>query len=173
MKKKLIIIVPLIIAIITFIFVYRYYNKEDKTTTLTVQEKRWVENNKEQTFDFEVVNDYPLYGTNGEGVIFDFIKDFEEIIGIEFNKIPYLKTSSPTTEGIKINIYSNDTKLSKKDLFLFNDNYVAVGKTYQRINHIQNMKNIIFGVLKEDTDEISFYLKSGTNLSYKSYDNMK
>ena len=172
MKKKLIIIVPLIIAIITFIFVYRYYNKEDKTTTLTVQEKRWVENNKEQTFDFEVVNDYPLYGTNGEGVIFDFIKDFEEIIGIEFNKIPYLKTSSPTTEGIKINIYSNDTKLSKKDLFLFNDNYVAVGKTYQRINHIQNMKNIIFGVLKEDTDEISFYLKSGTNLSYKSYDNI-
>ena len=172
MKKKLIIIVPLIIAVITFIFVYRYYNKEDKTTTLTVQEKRWVENNKEQTFDFEVVNDYPLYGTNGEGVIFDFIKDFEEKIGIEFNKIPYLKTSSPTTEGIKINIYSNNTKLNKNDLFLFNDNYVAVGKTYQRINHIQNMKNIIFGVLKEDTDEISFYLKSGTNLSYKSYDNI-
>ena len=178
MKKKLIIIVPLIIAVITFIFVYRYYNKEDKTTTLTVQEKRWVENNKEQTFDFEVVNDYPLYGTNGEGVIFDFIKDFEEKIGLEFNKIPYLKTSSPTTEGIKINIYSNDTKLSKKDLFLFNDNYVAddnyvaVGKTYQRMNHIQNMKNIIFGVLKEDADEISFYLKSGTNLSYKSYENI-
>ena len=172
MKKKLIIIVPLIIAIITFIFVYRYYNKEDKTTTLTVQEKRWVENNKEQTFDFEVVNDYPLYGTNGEGVIFDFIKDFEEKIGIEFNKIPYLKTSSPTTEGIKINIYSNNTKLTKKDLFLFNDNYVAIGKTYQRINHIRDMKNIKFGVLKEDTDEISFYLKSGTNLSYKPYENI-
>ena len=172
MKKKLIIIVPLIIAVITFIFVYRYYNKEDKTTTLTVQEKRWVENNKEQTFDFEVVNDYPLYGTNGEGVIFDFIKDFEEKIGIEFNKIPYLKTSSPTTEGIKINIYSNNTKLTKKDLFLFNDNYVAIGKTYQRINHIQDMKNIKFGVLKEDTDEISFYLKSGTNLSYKPYENI-
>ena len=133
MRKKIIIIATFLIAVIAFIFVYRYYNKEDKTTTLTVQEKRWVENNKEQTFDFEVVNDYPLYGTNGEGVIFDFIKDFEEIIGIEFNKIPYLKTSSPTTEGIKINIYSNDTKLSKKDLFLFNDNYVAVGKSYQRI----------------------------------------
>jgi len=172
MKKKLIIIVPIIIAVITFVFVYRYYNKEDKTTTLTVQEKRWVENNKEQTYDFEVVNDYPLYGTNGEGVIFDFIKDFEEKIGIEFNKIPYLKTSIPTTEGIKINILSNSTKLTKNDLFLFNDNYVAVGKTYQRINHIKDMKNIVFGVLKEDTDEISFYLKSGTNLSYKSYEDI-
>ena len=36
--------------------------------------------NKDQTYDFEVVNDYPLYGTNGEGVIFDFINDFEDKI---------------------------------------------------------------------------------------------
>lgn len=172
MKKKLIIIIPILIAIVAFVFVYRYYNKEDKTTTLTIQEKKWVEANKDQTYDFEIVNDYPLYGTNGEGVIFDFINDFEEKIGIEFNKIPYLKTSIPTTDGFRISILNNDEKLSKKDLFLFNDNYVAVGKTYQRINHIKDMKNMVFGVLKEDVEEVSFYLKSGTNLSYKSYDNI-
>ncbi len=172
MKKKLIIIIPVLIAAVAFFFVYRYYNKEDKTTTLTVSEKRWVEENKETAYDFEVVNDYPLYGINGEGVIFDFIKDFESTIGIEFNKIPYLKTSSATTDSFRITILNNDEKLSKKDLFLFNDNYVAVGKTYQRINHISDMKNITFGVLKEDTEEVSFYLKSGTNLSYKSYDDI-
>ena len=93
MKKKLVIIIPILIAIVAFVFVYRYYNKEDKTTTLTVAERKWVEENKDQTYDFEIVNDYPLYGTNGEGVIFDFINDFEEKIGIEFNKIPYLKTA--------------------------------------------------------------------------------
>ena len=173
MKKKLIIIIPLLLAIITFVFVYRYYNKEDKTTTLTLSEKRWVEENKEQTFDFEVVNDYPLYGTNGEGVIFDFIKDFEEKIGIEFNKIPYLKTSEPISSDYKIEILSNDTKLSNKNLFLFYDNYVAVGTSYQRINHIKDMKNISFGVLENDLEEVSFYLKSGTNLSYKSYKDIK
>ena len=172
MKKKLIIIIPILIAIIAFVFVYRYYNKEDKTTTLTIQEKRWVEQNKDQTYDFEIVNDYPLYGTNGEGVIFDFITDFEEKIGIEFNKIPYLKTSIPTTDGFRISILNNGEKLSKNDLFLFNDNYVAVGKSYQRINHIKDMKNIVFGVLKDDVEEVSFYLKSGNNLSYKSYDNI-
>ena len=172
MKKKLIIIIPVLIALIAFIFVYRYYNKEDKTTTLTVSEKRWVEDNKDQTYDFEIVNDYPLYGTNGEGVIFDFISDFEDKIGIEFNKIPYLKTSIPTTDSFRISILNNGDKLGKNDLFLFNDNYVAVGKTYQRINHITDMKNITFGVLKEDVDEVSFYLKSGTNISYKSYDNI-
>ena len=172
MKKKLLIGVPIFIAAITFFFVYRYYNKEDKTTTLTVTEKRWVEENNEKAYDFEVVNDYPLYGLNGEGVIFDFLKDFEEKIGIEFNKIPYLKTSTPTTNSFRISILGNDEKLTEKDLFLFYDNYVAVGKTYQRLNHISEMKNIVFGVLKEDTDEVSFYLKSGTNLSYKSYENI-
>ena len=172
MKKKLIIIVPILIAIVAFVFVYRYYNKEDKTTTLTVAERKWVEANKDQTYDFEIVNDYPLYGTNGEGVIFDFISDFEEKIGIEFNKIPYLKTSIPTTDGFRISILNNNEKLSKKDLFLFNDNYVAVGKSYQRINHIKDMKNMVFGVLKNDVEEVSFYLKSGTNLSYKSYDDI-
>ena len=172
MKKKLIIIVPILIAIVAFVFVYRYYNKEDKTTTLTVAERKWVEANKDQTYDFEIVNDYPLYGTNGEGVIFDFINDFEEKIGIEFNKIPYLKTSIPTTDGFRISILNNNEKLSKNDLFLFNDNYVAVGKSYQRINHIKDMKNMVFGVLRDDVEEVSFYLKSGTNLSYKSYDDI-
>ena len=172
MKKKLIIIIPILIAIVAFVFVYRYYNKEDKTTTLTIQERQWVEANKDQTYDFEIVNDYPLYGTNGEGVIFDFINDFEEKVGIEFNKIPYLKTSIPTTDGFRISILNNNEKLSKNDLFLFNDNYIAVGKSYQRINHIKDMKNMVFGVLKEDVEEVSFYLKSGTNLSYKSYSNI-
>ena len=172
MKRKLLIGVPIFIAAITFFFVYRYYNKEDKTTTLTVAERRWVEDNNEQAYDFEVVNDYPLYGTNGEGVIFSFLKDFEDKIGIEFNKIPYLKTSVPTTNSFRINILGNNDTLSEKDFFLFSDNYVAVGKNYQRINHISEMKNITFGVLKEDIEEVSFYLKSGTNLSYKSYENI-
>ena len=169
MKKKILLILPIVIAAVAFVFVYRYYNKEDKTTTLTVAEKKWVEENKEQAFDFEVVNDYPLYGTNGEGVLFDFINDFEDKVGIEFNKMPYLKDSQTTTDSYRIRILDNGEELTKKDLLLFNDNYVAVGKTYQRINHIKDMKNIAFGVLTSDEEEVSFYLKSGTNLSYKTY----
>ena len=155
MKKKLIIIIPILVAAITFIFVYRYYNKEDKTTTLTVSEKRWVEEHSDQTYDFEVVNDYPLYGLNGEGVIFRFLDDFEENVGLEFNRIPYLKESEPTTDSFRIRILDDDVKLSKKDLSLFNDSYVAIGKTYQRINSVKDFKNITFGVFEEDASDIS------------------
>ena len=172
MKKRLIIIIPLIIAAVAFFFVYRYYNKEDKTTTLTVVEKKWVQDNKEKAYDFEVVNDYPLYGLNGEGVIFDFIKDFEEKIGLEFNKIPYLKNSETTSDSLRIRILDNTQKMEKNDLYLFDDNYVAVGKEYQRINHISDIKNQTLGVFSDDSEEVSFYLKSGTNLTYKIYDSI-
>lgn len=172
MKKKLIILFPIIIAALVFAFVYRYYNKEDKTTTLTVTEKRWVQKNNDKTYDFEVINDYPLYGMNGEGVIFDFIEDFETNVGIEFNIIPYLKSSKPTTTSYRIEILDNGKELKKNNLFLFNDNYIVVGKTYERINHTKDMKNITFGVFEEDAEEISYYLKGGTNLSYKQYKNI-
>ena len=169
MKKKLIIIIPILIALITFIFVYRYYNKEDGTTSLTVVEKKWVEDNKKKAIDFEVINDYPLYGMNGEGVFFDFIKDFEENVGLEFNKIPYLKESTPTTNSYRIRILDNETKLKSNDLLVFVDSYIAIGKSYQRINRISDMKNLKFGVFEQDSEELSYYLKSGTNLSFMSY----
>ena len=172
-KKSLIIIIPVIIALLAFVGVYRYYNKEDRTTTLTVTEKRWVEENKEQAFDFEVVNDYPLYGTDGEGVIFNFIADFEAAIGLQFNKIPYLKETGSTTSGTRIRILDGDEKLTDNDLPLFTDNYIAVGKTYQRINHIKDMKDMTIGVFKEDSEDISYYLKGGSNLSYKTFNTIK
>lgn len=169
MKKKLFIIIPLLIVGITFFFVWRYYNFEDSTTTLTVTEKRWIEENKSTAIDFEIVNDYPLYGINGEGVLFDFINQFQKDIGIEFNQISYLKTSNPKTDSYRIQILDNDKKLTKKDLPIFEDYYIAIGKKYQRFNDINDMKNITFGVFETDLEDINYYLKSGTNLSYKSY----
>lgn len=169
MKKKIVIIIPIIIALVAFIFVYRYYNHQDRKTSLTVTEKRWVQDNSSKTFDLEVINDYPVYGMDGEGVFYDFINDFKKNIGLEFNEIPYLKTSDTTTDGLRFRILDGDSKLSDNDLFLFEDYYVAVGKEYRRINHIKDMKDITFGVFEDDADTVSYYLKSGTNISYKKY----
>lgn len=161
---------PILIAIIAFVFVYRYYNKEDKNTSLTVVEKKWVEENKKQVIDFEIINDYPLYGMNGNGVFFDFVNDFEKNVGLEFNKIPYLKESTSTTDSYRIRILNNNDEVSNDDLVIFQDSYIAVGRSYRRINHISDMKNLTFGVFSNDSSDISYYLKSGTNLSFKNYD---
>ncbi len=172
MKKKFLIILPIIIAIVAFIFVYRYYNHEDKTTSLTVSEKKWVKENSLESIDIEVINDYPIYGMDGSGVFYDFISDFNKNIGLEFNKIPYLKDSSATTNGIKFQILDNDTKLTNKDLLLFEDYYIAIGKNYERINHVRDLKNITFGVFDNDSETIKYYLKSATNISYKAYNSI-
>ena len=76
---------------------YIYYNKEDAQNSLTITEKKWVEDNNATIVDFEVMNDYPLYGMNGEGVFFNFLTDFEENVGLEFNKIAYRKEVETTT----------------------------------------------------------------------------
>lgn len=169
MKKKLIFAIAIVIAVVTFIFVYRYYNNEDKTTSLTVSEKRWVQDNKSKSVDIEVINDYPIYGMQGDGVFYDFINDLKKNVGLSINEIPYLKTSTSTTDSIRFRILNNDEKLSDKDLVLFNDYYIAIGKTYQRINRIKDMKDLSYGVFESDKDLISYYLKSATNISYKTY----
>ena len=96
--KKLIIIISIIITIIAFIFVYRFYNNIDQTA-LTVLEKKYLQDNKANSIDFLVINDYPLYGINGEGVFFSFLDNFEKENKIEFNKISYLKDEE-AKEGV-------------------------------------------------------------------------
>ena len=76
----------------------------NKNTSLTVNEKRWVEKNKDSEIYFEIVNDYPVYAMNGQGVLFDFIEDFEKNIGLEFDKNPYQKNTGPTGTDYRIRI---------------------------------------------------------------------
>ena len=169
MKKRLLILIPIAIALIAFLIIYGYYNKENKNTSLTVNEKRWVEKNKDTEVSFEIVNDYPVYAMNGEGVLFDFLEDFEKNVGLEFDENPYQKTAAPTGTDYRIRILSNEAKLTDKDLKIFDDYYVIIGKEHTRINHIKDMKNLTLGVFTEDQEEISYYLKSGQALSYKTY----
>lgn len=171
MKKKLLII-PIIIAALAFIFVYRYYNHEDKSTTLTVSEKKWVQDNSRKTIDIEVVNDYPIYGMDGKGVFYDFVDDFSKNVGLDFNKIPYLKESETTTDSLRFQILDNDQKLTKNDLLLFEDYYIAIGRNYERINRIKDIKDVTFGIFDQDAETLKYYLKSATGISYKTYKNI-
>ncbi len=171
MKKKLLIILPLLVVVVVFVGVYIYYNREDAATSLTVNEKKWVEENDTTMIDINVINDYPLYGLNGEGVFFTFLEDFEENVGLEFNKIAYSKDSElEDSSGYSFRILNNEDELSNNDLLITTDGYIAIGKEYRRINRVSDMSDITFGVFNSDTAEISYYLKTGTNLAYKSYD---
>lgn len=173
MKKKLIIIIPIVIAVLTFSGVFYYFNHEDSETSLTVTEKRWIEENSATKVDFEILNDLPLFGMNGSGVLFQFVADFEDATGLEFNKVPYLKTGQPSGTSFRIRLLNNEYTLTNKDILIAEDNYVAVSKTVEKINDVTDFKDKKVGVLTSDVGEVTYYLKTGTNLEFKTYDTIE
>jgi len=173
MKKRLLIIIPILVALFAFVGVYYYLNYKDDRTNLTVREKRWITNNSEVKYDLEIINDIPVYSMDGSGVIFDFIKNFELDTGLEFNKIPYPKTSNASSTGLRFRLLDNETKQTNKDLLVFEDGYVAISKNNIRYNEISELQNKSIGVFTSDVGELSYYLKNATGLTYKTYEDIK
>ena len=167
LNKKLIIIIPILIALIVFVSLYFYYNNEDQNS-LTVNDRKWIESNISTIFDLEVISNYPVYGENG--VFYEFVDDFEEDTGLEFNVVPYLKTGKPNGTGLRFRVLKNDEQLTDKDLLLGEDVYIAIGKSSLKINRVTDFKDMTLGVFTDDVGEISYYLKTGSNITYKPYD---
>ena len=173
MKKKLIIIIPIVIALLVFVGLYTFLNYTDDKTNLTVLEKRWITNNSGTKYDLEIVNDVPIFSMAGTGVIFDFIDNFEMDTGLEFNKISYLKTAEPTTNGLRFRILNNDTALTDNDLLLAEDGYVAISTKNVRYDSIEEIQDEVIGVFTADAGELTYYLKTGKNLTFKTYDTIE
>ena len=84
----LMVIVLLLVSITIFILNYSFNN-----TSLTILEKKWISNNTTNMLDVNTYNDIPLYGENGNGIIFDVLDRFTEEYNITFNKISYVTDS--------------------------------------------------------------------------------
>lgn len=169
MKKKTYIIAPLTIAILVFIGVYLFLNYKDEITNLTVLEKRWIEANSDKKVDLEIVNNIPVLANNGNGVIFDFIESFETDTKLEFTKIPYLKENQPTTKSLRIRALNDSSLLSEKDLLITEDGYLALSKENERYDDISFLSEKTVGVFTDDVGEVSYYLKTCKDISYKTY----
>jgi len=166
-NKKLIFI-PIIIALLVFIGVYLYYYRED-INSLTVTDKNWIEENVTSLVDIEVISDYPIYGYKN-GIFGDFISGFEKATDIEFNQISYLKEGNTNTKGLRFRVLSSGDKISSKDLLLNEDVYILVGKSRNSFDNVSDVANLKLGVLASDVGDVSYYLSSGSELTYKSYD---
>ena len=84
MKKIIAIIVSIFVILLGVFGTYSIFFKQDKDTTLTLIEKQWIEDNKNQIIDLSIVNNIPVFNYEGAGVIFDFVNELEEKTGLEF-----------------------------------------------------------------------------------------
>ncbi len=172
MKKKVLIIAPIAVCIFVFLGVYFFLNHEDKDTSLTILEKRWIENNSATKVNLDIINDMPVFGESGTGVLFDFASDFELETDLEFNKVPYSKQASPTSNELQFRILNSDATLSENDLLLFEDGYILLGRDQTRYDSISMIRDKTIGTFSSDAAEVTYYMKSAAGITYKTYEDI-
>ena len=165
MNKKIGIIAIVVILILGSIGVVRFFTKEDQKTTLTVIEKKWIEDNKNKVIDFSALNNIPIINDNGSGLLFDFITDLESDTGLEFNKLSYEENNNPQTEYALL----KKDKSTSKDLILYQDNYALISKEEKYYTSIDEIKDLKVGVLNDSLKDVENYLKGSLNLTYQGY----
>ena len=168
LKKKWVVTIPIIVALSVLIGMYYYFNRTDENS-FTPSDKKWIEDHLSNVVDFEILNDYPIFGESG--VFRTFINDFSSATELEFNIVQYFKESEIDSKGYRFRLLNLEDTIGDNDLLLQEDVYVLYGKESGRINSINEIGAKTVGVLTTDSDELFYYLKSYTNIKYKTYEN--
>ena len=168
MKKKQALIISIIVVIIAIIgILYFIFTNEDGKSTLTLVEKQWIQNNKNDIIDFGFINDVAILNNSGEGIVFDFIEKIEEDTGIDFNKVSY-KYGEEIDEDYAFKVVN---EVSDNDILIYTDNYVLVGKENIKYNNLNEIPKATIGLLTSQMDNTNNYLVSDS-LLYKPYNNI-
>jgi diguanylate cyclase (GGDEF)-like protein len=167
LKKKWLVIFPVTIALIVFLVVYFAFNRTDENN-FTVQETNWINENKNSLIDIATVSDYPVFGESG--VFKDFLTDFSNATGFNFNNTSVLKESTSSSIGYAFKIVNPGTALSNNDLFLQDDIYTLFGRGKNRIDDFDMLGEKTIGLMSGDSDEVMYYLKKASDLKFKPYD---
>lgn len=167
-KKILLIGIPVLVILISIILGIYFTNKNNQKGVFSILEKRWIEKNKSTVIDVSILNDVPIFGSEGEGVFFDFLSDFTKETELEFNMIPYSKDKDADKETYVFEM-NNKTKLKDNELLFYKDNYILVSKDNERVKDFSSLEDVTIGVLESDLSTVKDYLVSNTSVVYNTY----
>lgn len=168
MKNKKVIIISIVlilIAAITFGIVY-FLNNEDEKTTLSLLDKQWIENNKNNVVDLSIFTDVPTLSDNGTGLVFDFLNSLKNDTTITFNNIAYKIGNDAKTDYA----FKQVEKQGENQLLLYRDNKVLITKNDITYSNLEEIKNIKIGVLKSEKDRIQKHLSVCSNITFIEYE---
>jgi len=158
-NKKYVYILGLIALLVLLVVGILYYvNNSD--SNFSFSEKNWINSNANDMIDVSVQSDLPIFGNNGQGVFYDYLNNLEKETGLTFNV---------TVNGNASYKFQEKNTLSTNDLVFYTDHFVLISTNNSAVIDLSNVKNQIIGVLKDDKDYVSSYLK-GYGLTYKEYD---
>ena len=167
-KKKFFILILCILFAISAIGTYIFFTREDKSSSLNMIEKKWIDNNKKKLLDISIFSDVSVFSYHGSGIIFDFLDSLEKETGLEFNKVSYTLDSEVKTD------YAFKVKdiVESNDILIYQDNYVLVTKNKKVYTNPSNISGINIGVLNSDLDKINMFLL-GSDVTFRTFDSKK
>lgn len=163
-------IIGLIFSISLIIFILNYTKD---SSSFSILEKNWINNNSNNVIDVSVYNDIPIYGQNGEGIVFSYLEEFTNSYNIGFNKVPYLQNNNQNLKNVSFRILDFNTELTDNDIEIYKDYYVIVSKNNIVLDTIDNLNEIKLGVLDNDISTIKYYLFEAKNITYVSCENIE
>ena len=105
-----------IILIVSLIIFILNYTKD--SSSFSIIEKNWINKNKNNVIDISTYNDVPIYGYNGEGIIFSFLEDFSKDYGISFNRVSYFSDNNSNLKDSAFRILNYNDELSDNDILM-------------------------------------------------------
>ena len=171
-KVIILLIIALIFTISLVIFILNYTKD---SSSFSILEKNWINNHSSNIIDISVYNDVPVYGQDGEGIVFSFLDKFTESYGINFNKVSYLMDSKSNLKDISFRIVDFNQELTDNDIEIYKDYYVLVGAESDTINDISDLKGMTLAAIDSDVNNIKYYLNDGKDIkvvSSNSFDDM-
>ena len=169
-KRIALLVIPVVLLAFIIMFAIMINNKNDRNGVFSLLEKRWIEKNKSKVVDISVLNDLPIFGEEGDGVFFDFLKDFSDETDIQFNMIPY-KTSGSTSSKYAFEM-TNNTTLSDTELLFYTDNYVLISKDNTEVKKFSDLRGVTIGALETDLNKIKSSFDDSDQIFYNSYSNI-
>ena len=165
-------IIGLIFIISLVIFILNYTKD---SASLSIIEKNWINNHNSNVIDISVYNDVPIYGQDGEGVIFSYLEEFTKKYGIEFNKISYLTKSGNSLKSVAFRILDYSDNLSDNDILINKDYYVLVSLDGKNVSNIVDLAGTSIGLFDKDINNIRYFLNDGEDIKFttcSSFDEM-
>ncbi len=163
MKRKKSILFTLGILTI-LVGVVLFFVLQDNENKLTTEERQWISNNETKVQNISIINNSNLFGNLGEGIFYSYLKDFTAEYGLKLN--PITVSRNETSSGLSLQV---GNELSSSAIDFYEDHFVMVSNTKEKISSISEMTNKKIGVLESDTNKVKAYLKN-ENI-YTSFNN--
>lgn len=156
-------VIGLILVLSLVIFILNYTKD---SSSFSILEKTWINNHKNNVIDISVYNDVPVYGQDGEGIIFSYLEEFTKSYNIEFNKVSYISSTITNLQDVAFKITDYNYQLTDNDILLYKDYYVIVGIDKTSLNSLNELEDKNIGIFDNDISNARYFLNNIKNIKY-------